>query len=117
MGKRKARKHIFWLWRAQGGVCALCGEEMPFPLPRGDLHIASNPLAPTVDHVVPLSLGGPNIRENMTAVHSVCNFRRGNSRVRSVVAQRLVPLHLMERLREANLREHQWERGIIQEPT
>lgn len=40
-------------------------------------------LAPTVDHVVPLSRGGQHARENIVAACQSCNSRKSNREVRS----------------------------------
>lgn len=47
-----------------GLICALCGGEVP----PDDVH---------VDHVVPLSLGGPTAPENLQVAHSRCNILKG----------------------------------------
>jgi 5-methylcytosine-specific restriction endonuclease McrA len=44
-----------------GGACLRCGE-----------------LDPTVDHVIPLSLGGPNTIENVQVLCAVCNSDKGD---------------------------------------
>lgn len=37
-----------------------------------------NPLSPSLDHVVPLSLGGPHTPENVRLAHLSCNSAKGN---------------------------------------
>lgn len=37
-----------------------------------------DPLSPSIDHVVPLSLGGDHTRENVQCAHLVCNLSKGN---------------------------------------
>ncbi len=37
-----------------------------------------DPHAPTIDHVVPLDLGGDDIRVNVQLAHFICNSRKGN---------------------------------------
>lgn len=37
-----------------------------------------HPKAPTLDHIIPLSKGGPHTRENLRLAHFICNSRRGN---------------------------------------
>lgn len=53
-------------------VCGICGKgtdrEASYPAP----------LMPTLDHIVPLSLGGAHSRENTRCAHLACNLRRGN---------------------------------------
>lgn len=42
-------------------------------------HLCGKPGADTVDHVIPLSLGGPPLDPaNLRPAHSRCNSRRGN---------------------------------------
>lgn len=56
-----------------GWVCQLCdrkideGREYP------------DPLSPSVDHVVPISVGGPDTLANVQASHLECNLRKGVS--------------------------------------
>lgn len=58
-----------WLRRAvierDGGVCGLCGGDVD----PGDIHI---------DHILPVSLGGQDLMENLQVAHSKCNIRKGN---------------------------------------
>ena len=78
MGYIRKRKHIerandteqhrwtrLHLLRAQKGLCGICGN------PITDMKDAS------VDHIVPLSLGGKQIPSNMQAAHIKCNFAKG----------------------------------------
>jgi 5-methylcytosine-specific restriction endonuclease McrA len=37
-------------------------------------------LGPTVDHVIPTALGGPNTRDNLRLAHRSCNSARGDAR-------------------------------------
>ena len=56
---RRIRAYIL----SRSNICALCGK----------------PGATTVDHVVPLSLGGdPYDLRNLRPACAACNFRRGN---------------------------------------
>lgn len=34
--------------------------------------------APTLDHIIPVSLGGPHTMANLRTAHFICNSRRGN---------------------------------------
>lgn len=58
---------------AQDGLCAHCKA----PMRIGE--IAPHPLAPTLDHIVPRSLGGNSSLRNMLAKHYYCNHSRGNA--------------------------------------
>jgi hypothetical protein len=48
--------------------CYICAEDAPRAL-KGTNH----PLAPTLDHVVPMSKGGPHMRGNIRCAHRRCN--------------------------------------------
>jgi len=53
--------------------CWLCG----LPVDKGLHHL--DPMAPEVDEVIPVSLGGdPLSRANTRLAHRICNQRRGN---------------------------------------
>jgi len=52
-------------WEASGGVCAYCGHATP-----DDLR--------TIDHVMPLSLGGERSRRNTVPSCRTCNQRKAN---------------------------------------
>lgn len=60
------------VFERDGWMCWLCSE----PLDRMARH--PSPLAPTLDHVVPVSKGGPHTYANIRAAHSRCNMKRGN---------------------------------------
>jgi 5-methylcytosine-specific restriction endonuclease McrA len=54
-------------------ICKLCGEPL-------DRMAASGraPLAPTLDHVTPISRGGKHTRQNVQAAHLRCNLAKGD---------------------------------------
>lgn len=55
-----------------GYRCGLCGSSV-------DMTIKNpHPWAPTIDHIVPISLGGDDTRGNVWLAHRVCNLRKGN---------------------------------------
>jgi 5-methylcytosine-specific restriction endonuclease McrA len=64
-----------------GGNCALCGTVVDFAVQDG---LAPN--APSLDHIVPRSLGGSSRIQNLQLAHRDCNIRRGNKDVNVVVA-------------------------------
>lgn len=49
---------------AHGGICGICGD----PVDPADWHL---------DHIVPLTKGGPHTYENVQPTHPVCNMRKG----------------------------------------
>ncbi len=67
------------VFERDGWECHLCGEPIPESLRTtrvlGGKH---DPLSPAVDHVIPLSKGGPHTMENCRAAHWTCNARKFN---------------------------------------
>ena len=64
------RNTLVQLFNEQSGVCPYCMGEMT--LERGEYNTA------TIEHIVPISKGGSNLRANFMAVCSHCNNERGN---------------------------------------
>ena len=64
------RNTLVQLFNEQSGVCPYCMDNMT--LQRGKEHSA------TIEHIVPKSKGGSNLRANFMAVCSHCNQSRGN---------------------------------------
>ena len=60
------------IYERDGWSCGLCGLET---LKR---YVAGDPLSPSLDHVVPRSLGGGNEDENLRTAHIKCNAIRGD---------------------------------------
>lgn len=60
------------LFERDNWLCHLCEEPIQ-PHRR-----CPDPLAATIDHVVPLSLGGRHTWDNVKAAHAFCNFRKSN---------------------------------------
>jgi len=58
-------------------MCHLCGKSVPNHL-RAPVFRAGEyePLAPVVDHVIPLSKGGPHTMDNCRLAHWTCNARK-----------------------------------------
>ncbi len=54
------------------GLCQLCGLAVDVNAPR------DTPLKPTLDHIVPKSLGGQYTVENLRVTHRFCNHKRSN---------------------------------------
>ena len=54
-------------------TCGICGKPVDMSLKHGD------PMAPTVDHVVPIAKGGhPSAMENLQLAHSACNRQKSD---------------------------------------
>jgi 5-methylcytosine-specific restriction endonuclease McrA len=77
-----------------GWICAICGGAVE------PVHRAPDPRTPSVDHIVPISLGGTDTLDNVRLVHLFCNMDRLRSRSRETAA-----LRLDRRLRRAGLKE------------
>lgn len=53
--------------------CQLCGKKMRMTA------VVPHPLAPTIDHIVPLSRGGTHEPANVHAAHFICNSLKSNN--------------------------------------
>lgn len=53
-------------------VCGICSDPVDQKLSYPD------PMSPSLDHVLPLSLGGHHVMENLALSHWICNVRKGN---------------------------------------
>lgn len=81
--KRRLRKR---LWKAQGGKCFYCKRSTVLPA-SGDT--ASKPRTATLEHIVPLSLGGdPHPLNNCAVACFECNSARGNQPIEQFVEKR-----------------------------
>jgi 5-methylcytosine-specific restriction endonuclease McrA len=60
------------VYERDGWVCKLCG----YPVPPDQS--VPHPLAPTLDHIVPLSAGGEHSYRNVQLAHFRCNTLRGD---------------------------------------
>jgi len=65
---------------AQGLPCWICGHPIDYTLPyRNPLTGRINRWSVTIDHLTPLSMGGPaRDLNNLAAAHLHCNLRRGD---------------------------------------
>lgn len=59
-----------------GAKCALCGDRMNFTVTTGPRGESDD--GPTIDHIVPRSLGGTNELANLQLAHWRCNRAKGN---------------------------------------
>ncbi len=77
---RGHRKHAAFVYERDDYLCWLCGD-------RVDTTIAApHPLAATLDHIVPRSLGGSDDPDNLGTAHFICNSKRGASMTLPTVA-------------------------------
>ena len=66
------RKNIYHTQR----VCGICGKPVDFKLKY------PHPLAPCIDHIIPISKGGhPSDLENMQLAHWTCNRKKSDKLV------------------------------------
>lgn len=59
------------IYARDGGVCKLCEAPIDLSLPSRD------PLSFSIDHVLPIALGGPDTPANVQSSHLRCNIRKG----------------------------------------
>lgn len=78
---RRARKYdngpvesisYFIVFQRDCGQCKLCLLDVDKNA------VYPDPLAGTIDHVIPLSKGGTHTYDNVQLAHSICNSRKGN---------------------------------------
>lgn len=56
-----------------GAVCQICGGDIDMNARRRD-----SVMAPSIDHVIPRSLGGGHEASNLQLAHLLCNVRKSN---------------------------------------
>lgn len=59
------------IFERDGWTCQICVE----PIDR-DVRFP-NSMCASIDHIIPLSAGGPDVPDNLQATHLVCNIRKG----------------------------------------
>ena len=66
------------LFVRDGGVCHICGQQCDYEdyIVKGNTFIAGNQY-PSVDHIVPLTLGGTHSWDNVKLAHRRCNSLKG----------------------------------------
>ena len=70
--RKTTNRQLVRLAKRDGGwICHLCGGPIDPRLGPDD------PLAPTRDHLIPRSAGGPNTTPNLKLAHKQCNEQRG----------------------------------------
>ncbi len=62
------------IYERDGWTCMLCAD----PIDRNRTY--PDPMCASLDHVVPLSMGGTNAAENLQASHLVCNMKASNKK-------------------------------------
>ncbi len=67
------------LFRRDSGVCHICGKQCDWKdYTQTDTAFIAGNLYPSVDHVVPVSLGGTDSWDNVMLAHRICNSVRSN---------------------------------------
>lgn len=74
---RRAHRHprslsFHKIGERDGWTCALCGDQVDRD------QVVPHPLAPTLDHILPLSRGGKHEPSNCQLAHFICNSRKGD---------------------------------------
>ena len=64
--------HNKTILRNTATVCALCGMPLDKTIKYPD------PMSISIDHIIPLSLGGKSTIDNLQAAHLICNKQKGN---------------------------------------
>lgn len=59
------------IYARDGWICGICGQAVDSATPWPD------PMSASLDHVVPLSKGGPHLPHNVRLAHLWCNSERG----------------------------------------
>ena len=70
---------------ATESICAICGRPVDKTLPQHD------PMAPEIDHIIPISKGGhPSDIDNLCLVHSCCNKAKSDKVFLETIQQKPV---------------------------
>lgn len=77
--KRINRIDLHDLFKRDDGVCHICGKQCNWnDYTVTDTTIIAGNWYPSVDHIVPVSLGGADAWDNVMLAHRICNSIRGN---------------------------------------
>lgn len=74
MARKRSLRQL--AWEKSGGNCCLCG--LPMQLFK-DERSNSNPLAYTLEHMIPKARGGTNDYDNIDGSHRYCNAYKGDA--------------------------------------
>lgn len=73
-------KTVLAVYVRDSGLCGICGDSVPVE-------------ATSIDHIIPVSLGGDDDLSNLRLTHLTCNQSRGNGTRRS--GRRIIPIGTM----------------------
>lgn len=93
--KRKAKQVLY---RRQRSLCFCCGRTMWNNHSRIQLRCSADE-AYSLEHVIPRSLGGPDILWNMAVSHRACNTERGARLPTAQEFSLLIEIHSAEAVR------------------
>lgn len=62
------------LIKKQNGICQICGKKIDMS---DRIGTAIGNYYPTVDHIIPISLGGSHTWDNVQLAHMICNSKKG----------------------------------------
>ena len=78
--KRIDRIDLHDLFKRDNGVCHICGKQCNWnDYTVTDTTIIAGNWYPSVDHILPVSLGGSDSWDNVMLAHRICNSIRGNN--------------------------------------
>jgi 5-methylcytosine-specific restriction endonuclease McrA len=67
------------IWERDGFTCQLCGDPLDMDAVGHNPAVEPyNPLAPTIDHIIPLAAGGTHEPANVQSAHFICNSVKGD---------------------------------------
>ena len=68
---------------ATQNTCGICGRPVDLSLKQGD------PMAPTVDHIIPIAKGGhPSSLDNLQLAHWTCNRQKSDKLFKNIEAKK-----------------------------
>jgi 5-methylcytosine-specific restriction endonuclease McrA len=82
-----ARREAFEaLWIAQAGCCAICASLMLRGRAQAPSSAVFRKRQASIDHIIPLSRGGRDVRDNLQLTCRQCNRIKGDSRTAAAPA-------------------------------
>jgi len=66
-----------YIYERDKWTCHLCGMKVKKSYSR----TGYDPMGPTLDHIIPISKGGPHLKSNVALAHHICNTRKSDGAV------------------------------------